>query len=263
MTMHVGFGVRRRAAALLGCAALGAGALTTGVAGAAAASAAAGAARAAASVAAIPAPAAAAAPPASCPPAPKAPADDPYYKLSGLRWDPKDTITYRIDTARLASSQVAARVADVKRAFAYADRWTGLRFSYGGTESALRKPSPQVVQVEYLASTSPVVAKSYYYARPLRPPTKRELAAGLVTITLSSKTGYGAFDSSRPIASPEGRSLLFGVGVVLGLEPVSTKWRQVMDPRFSKAHYYESFQPGDRRGLWRIGAAAGCGGFEF
>jgi hypothetical protein len=239
---------RRRAKAVTGCAALAAGLLgPVGVASAAPA------AHRTVGVPAAVHPAAAA----SCPKAPKAPPADKYYKLLGVRWNPSHTIRYSVDTDHLARSQVRTRVADVEKAMRAASALSGLPVAYAGTESKAKSPAFETVQFEYTTSGS--LASTNPYILTVNGADTDQLYAGVVDVRSDTATGYGRFSSTHV---PEGHELLFVAAGILGLAPVSGTDRQVMNPDVSAAHFEESYQGGDKRGLYEVGSVKGCGGFH-
>ena len=197
---------------------------------------------------------------ASCPRAPKAPRRNTNYAVNGLRWDPKDTIKYEVDTARLRQSQVKARVSDARRAMREAAKYSGLIVSYRGTESKLKNATkePFLVQFEYsnLSGGRGVAVSPYVFVG------THQMFGAVVDIQSTTSTGYGRYDTRHPEHSAEGHLLLFGVGGTFGLKAVKTSDRQVMNPHSSKRFYYESYQGGDKYGLYKVGASRGCGGFR-
>jgi hypothetical protein len=198
---------------------------------------------------------------AACPAPPSRPATSTAYKLSGYRWDPAETIDYVLDTARVPAAQQKARIADIRTAMREAAKYSGLTVKYKGTEAKLVSPTThrQLVQFEYsyLRNDVGVNTNIYNYSG------TDQLLGGTVDVRSSTTTGYGPFDVKHPLASPEGHLLLFGVGETVGLNPVKTTYRQVMNPESSKSYYYDAYQAGDRFGLWKVGASAGCTGFKY
>jgi hypothetical protein len=197
---------------------------------------------------------------ATCPTAPKAPPANDTYKVSGYRWNPEHTIDYVVDTNRLKASQIAARVADIRRAMRAAAVYTGLTVHYAGTEktSVPVATHPQLVQFIYRQQKNAVFENLYTYSE-----DESEMEGATVDLLPSVGIGYGGYDSTRPVASPEGHFLLFGVGIVSGLNGVKTNDRQVMNPTYSAKYFYTAYQGGDKRGLWKVGVAGGCGGFKY
>ncbi|HLI02469.1 MAG TPA: hypothetical protein VKV06_16895 [Acidimicrobiales bacterium] len=203
--------------------------------------------------------------PAGCPKAPPRPATSTEYRTDGYRWNPSETIYYRVDTARLRSSQIKARVADAKRAMRASSTYSGLAVRYLGTESKLKSPSThdRLVQFEYAelpkvkGVREGVSVNLFFYHG-----TKQMYSATIDT-QITTATGYGPFDPGHPTRSAEGHLLLFGVGLTMGLAEGSIKWPVVMNPTTSTHSYYTRYQAGDRFGLWKVGASAGCGGFKY
>jgi hypothetical protein len=197
---------------------------------------------------------------ATCPTPPKAPPVNDAYKVSGYRWNPEHTINYAVDTDRLKSSQIQARVADIRRAMRAAAAYSGLTVHYVGTETTSVNVAthPQLVQFIYRQQKNAVFENLYTYSE-----DEAEMEGATVDLLPSVGIGYGGFDSKHPVASPEGHFLLFGVGIVSGLDGTKTTYRQVMNPTYSAKYFYTTYQGGDKRGLWKVGSAAGCGGFKY
>jgi hypothetical protein len=199
---------------------------------------------------------------ASCPPAPKRPRRSRDYRLSGARWDPARPIDWVLVTA--GTTDVAARIADWRRAFADARVDTGLQFHFAGTVAEADPTPPAfLVQIGYFAPPSlPVTGAFARLSSTFRPGPPRQLLDVSVSVVDTMRPGYGPFDIFDPAASPEGGVVLHEVGAVLGLDnlPASAP-AAVMSPEIDLRHYFRGFQAGDDYGLWRVGAAAGCAGF--
>jgi hypothetical protein len=197
---------------------------------------------------------------ASCPAAPKRPAKSTAYTLSGYRWNPSETITYVVDTARVPNSQVKARVSDARRAMRAAAKDTGLVVSYRGTETKLvnAMTHPRLVQFEYANISGGVGVKPslYNYFG------TKQMYSAVIKVQSTTVTGYGAYNRTHPERSAEGHLLLFGVGETFGLFPVKDTYREVMNKLAREHFYYSSYQAGDTYGLWLVGSSKGCGGFQ-
>jgi hypothetical protein len=197
---------------------------------------------------------------ASCPAAPKRPAKSKGYKLNGYRWNPSETIKYVVDTARLPSSQVKARVSDARRAMREMAADTGLVVSYRGTETKLldAMTHPRLVQFEYANISGGIGVKPnlYNYFG------TKQMYSAVIKVQSTTVTGYGSYNRKHPERSAEGHLLLFGVGETAGLAPVKDTYREVMNGVAREHFYYNSFQRGDKYGLWLVGSSKGCGGFQ-
>jgi hypothetical protein len=208
-----------------------------------------------------PADASALTPPAArCPAGPGEPSKSTAYVLNGYRWDPAETVTWTFDTARVAKPQQKGRLADIKTAVAAVAKCSGLTFSYKGTETKLADPSThrRLIQFEvsHLGHDGGVATDLYIFH------DTDQMLGAVVDIQSSTTVGYGGFDRAHPLASPEGHLLLFGIGDAVGLGPVKTTEHEVMNPESSARFYATTYRAGDNYGLWKVGAAGGCGGFK-
>lgn len=198
---------------------------------------------------------------AGCPAAPPAPPHSTNFRLSGPRWNPARTISWTLDTRNLAHP--AAEVADWRRAFRDADRWTNLRFAYRGEVTRIRTaPARFSIQIRYVSS-----GRDYGQQRQTivsAPGDLAEVTDAVVSIKSTLRPGFGPFDRAAPGRSREGGVVLHELGSILGLAdlPASAP-AAVMSPSIDAEHDFSDFQAGDANGLARVGAAAGCRSFRY
>jgi len=197
------------------------------------------------------------------------------------RWNPCQTITYRVN-ATLASSTSSGRVAaihDVQGAFARASAATGLNFRYAGSTTQIpvntsqsswygRETSAEIVVAwvnqktsirtnllgtvggRYAAGTG---GYAYKYWKVGSSPWVGATGRGFVVIDAaqnrSFKPGFGS-------GATRGALLMHEIGHSLGLLHVGAT-AEVMYPTVLPRSR-TAYAPGDLAGLHRLGRAAGC-----
>lgn len=188
-----------------------------------------------------------------------------------LRWNPCQTITYKINVVRLPTGQRPVVLAEIRSAFTRLGKVSGLRFAYRGTTSEV----PRSNRLETMSAEIVVAVTT---------PSATDFPIGGGTLgyggrawywwwhDTGSRVSYGAaitrgfvvLDSSRlrELRAGFGRGLgrgnlvLHELGHAVGLDHAGTP-ASLMYPELSSASP-SGYAAGDRAGLSRLGRRAGC-----
>ncbi len=189
-----------------------------------------------------------------------------------LRWNPcQAEVTYKANVKTMGGKKAQRKaVAEIRTAFKQLGEATGITFSYTGRTKAMPKGSSWFRKQGPTSEIVVAYAKrgGGRYATDLLPGSALGIG-GTVYKTWGSGNavigrGYAIFDANRAkrLSSgfgsglSRGNLILHELGHVMGLDHTSSK-EQLMYPTLTSATP-KGFARGDRAGLARIGARAGC-----
>lgn len=188
-----------------------------------------------------------------------------YSTSSPARWDPCQTIGYRVN----ASQATAGATADVQEAFLLISQATGFRFVYRGTTSRIPQaggnswyPADTQIVVAWARASQTTMLNGFSNAVGVGAAissggyqngdgtTTSKIIRGAVVV--NTKYSYrGGFGSGYT----RGDTVLHEIGHAMGLGHTSAG-KQIMYPRMTS--YAARLGKGDLDGLYRRGARLGC-----
>lgn len=188
-----------------------------------------------------------------------------HYELYGWRFDPCQTITYRLNKTRMPKGAAA----DIHKAFAMVAQATGLKFKYVGTSTAI--PWKGAMPGRYTSATQVTNADFLVgYATPRQVPALAGWTTGIGGPTEgSSKNASGSIqttsaqvviDSTEKVRGgfgagfTRGELLLHEIGHGVGLDHSMTPDQVMSYNTLAK----DRFGAGDLAGLRQVGRSAGC-----
>lgn len=188
-----------------------------------------------------------------------------------IRWNPcaEEPITWQVNVAALAKPDRRAAVREAKTKVAEVGRLSGLRFAFAGTTTFVpregnerRQPAKLVVayvrpgQTDY-ALHGRIAGRGGYssdYVDHADGTTTLEVVRGYVVIDVPQTNRWSTALTRDGVSRPA--LLAHEIGHAVGLGHVNDR-AQVMHPVLTRRTPH-SYASGDRAGLARVGAAAGC-----
>lgn len=195
----------------------------------------------------------------------------PNGKRVVVRWNPCQTITYRVNVTSVPSARRAAVTRQVRSAVDRLGDASGLRLSYRGSTKqvpqsrAPSKPAAElVIAVSRASRTDLDIGGRTVGMGGTRWMTWWRTSGSKTTYTTAVQHGFVVMDypawsrmrSGFGAGATQGNALLHELGHAVGLQHASSS-RQIMYPML-QAGTPKGFASGDRAGLARVGRKAGC-----
>lgn len=195
----------------------------------------------------------------------------PDGRTVAVRWNPCQTITYKVNVAAVPAARRAATLAEVRKAVSKVRAATGMRFTYRGTTSEVPRTNnlsgqsaELIVAVVRPSSTDfRIGGATVGYGGILwaqwasyRGVTLRYGAAVVRGYVVMDVGGFSRLSAGFGGGQSQGNALLHELAHAVGLDHATSR-RQLMYPILRDSSP-RGFASGDRAGLVRVGRRAGC-----